>query len=172
MTAPLPSRPGNMKKPLLLSTAFLALLTSAATLADDGALRRCRGIADAAARLACYDALPLPLPAPGTAATAAPPAAARPAAPAREASLLDRFGLESRQPQADRIESHIPGLFTGWDANSQIRLANGQVWKVVDGSWLHGEWNNPKVSIRRGMLGSFYLDIEGESRSPRVQRVR
>lgn len=150
--------------------AVLALSTSPATLADDGALRHCRGIADAAARLACYDALPLP--APGAATPAAPPVAARPAAPARDASLLERFGLESRQPQADRIESHIPGLFTGWDANSQIRLANGQVWKVVDGSWLHGEWSNPKVSIRRGMLGSFYLDIEGESRSPRVQRVR
>lgn len=149
---------------------MLALLTSAAPLADDGALRRCRGITDAAARLACYDALPLP--APGAAPAATPPADARPAAPARESSLLERFGLESRQPQADRIESHIPGLFTGWDANSQIRLANGQVWRVVDGSWLHGEWSNPKVSIRRGMLGSFFLDIEGENRSPRVQRVR
>ena len=159
-----------MKKPLLLSLAALALLSSPATQADDGALRRCRGIADAAARLACYDALPLP--APGAAAAAAPSVAGQSEAPAREASLLDRFGLEFRQPQADRIESHIPGLFTGWDANSQIRLANGQVWKVADGSWLHGEWNNPKVSIRRGMLGSFYLDIEGESRSPRVQRVK
>ena len=133
--------------------------------AEEVAFRRCRGMADAAARLACYDALPLP--APG--ARAAPPVSG---APAREASLLERFGLEARQPQADRIESHIPGLFTGWDAKSQIRLANGQVWKVVDGSWLHGEWNNPKVSIRRGMMGAFYLDIEGENRSPRVQRVR
>lgn len=133
--------------------------------ADDEALRRCRGIAEAAARLACYDALPLP----------APGAAPRPAAPPREAaspSLLERFGMETRQPQADRIESHIPGLFTGWKANSLIRLANGQVWKVVDGSWLHGEWHNPKVSVRRGMLGAFYLDIEGENRSPRVQRVQ
>lgn len=133
--------------------------------ADDQALRRCRGVADAAARLACYDALPLP----------APGAAPRAAAPAREAaspSLMERFGLETRQPQADRVESHIPGLFTGWDKNSLIRLANGQVWKVVDGSWLHGEWDNPKVTVRRGMLGAFYLDIEGESRSPRVQRVQ
>ena len=151
--------------------AALALSSSPATQADDGALRRCRGIADAPARLACYDALPLPE-AGAAAPAAAPAAAARPAAPPREASLLERFGLESRQPQADRIESHIHGLFTGCDANSQIRLANVQVWRVVDGSWLHGEWNNPKVSVRRGVLGSFYLDIEGESRSPRVQRIR
>jgi hypothetical protein len=154
-----------MKKSLLPSLALAVLAFPAVGQADEGALRRCRGMADAAARLACYDALPLP--APGT-----PAAAPAPRAPSRETSLLERFGLETRQPRADRIESHIPGIFTGWDANSQIRLANGQVWKVVDGSWLHGEWNNPKVSIRRGMLGAFYLDIEGENRSPRVQRVR
>lgn len=79
--------------------------------------------------------------------------------------------MESKAPQADRIESHIPGRFEGWKANSLIRLANGQVWKVVDDSWLHGQWDSPKVSIRRGVLGSFYLDIAGESRSPRVRRV-
>lgn len=133
--------------------------------ADEEALRRCRGVTDPAARLACYDALPLP----------APGAAPRAAAPVRDSaspSLLERFGLETRQPQADRIESHIPGLFTGWDPNSTIRLANGQVWRVVDGSWLHGEWNNPKVTVRRGVFGAFFLDIEGGNRSPRVQRVR
>lgn len=144
--------------------ALLLLALAGGARADDEALRRCRGIAEAAARLACYDALPLVPPGPALAA---------PTAPARQApSLIERFGLETRQPQADRIESRIPGLFTGWKANSLIRLANGQVWKVVDGSWLHGEWDNPKVTIRRGMLGSFYLDIEGENRSPRVQRVQ
>lgn len=155
-----------MKKALLLlSMSAVVLALPALGQPGERDLRRCRGMEDAAARLACYDALPLP--APGT--PAAPPA---PVAPAREASLLERFGLETQQPRADRIESHIPGLFTGWKANSQIRLANGQVWRVVDGSWLHGEWNNPKVSIRRGMMGAFYLDIEGENRSPRVQRVQ
>lgn len=154
----------NMKKPLLLSALLLAC--SGVGQADDGALRRCRGLADAAARLACYDALPLPAPA----APGAP--AAAPRAPVASPSLMERFGLETRQPQADRIESHIPGHFTGWDANSLIRLANGQVWRVVDGSWLHGEWNNPKVTVRRGMFGAFFLDIEGENRSPRVQRVQ
>lgn len=151
------------KKPLLLLLSVLLLAVAGPGQADDGGLRRCRGVADAAARLACYDALPLPsVAAPGTA----------PRAPAASPSLMERFGLEARQPQADRIESHIPGLFTGWDANSSIRLANGQVWKVVDGSWLHGEWKDPKVTVRRGVLGAFFLDIEGESRSPRVQRVR
>jgi len=89
------------------------------------------------------------------------------------AALAERFGMEHKgsPPQSDRIESHIPGRFEGWRANSRIRLANGQVWQVIDNSWLGGEWDNPKVAIRRGALGSFYLDIEGENRSPRVRRV-
>ena len=31
---------------------------------------------------------------------------------------------------------------------------------------------DPKVTIRRGALGAFYLDIEGDNRSPRVKRVQ
>jgi hypothetical protein len=155
-----------MKKPLLLFMAMWLLALPGFGHADEEAMRRCRGIAEAAARLACYDALPLP------AAGAASPRSAAPGREIPSPSLMERFGLESRQPQADRVESHIPGLFRGWQANSLIKLANGQVWKVVDGSWLHGEWQSPKVAVRRGMLGAFYLDIEGENRSPRVQRVQ
>ncbi len=157
---------------LLQSTPAVALmLLSVGALADETGLKRCRAIAEAAARLACYDALPL-------SAGAAAPAAPRVAAPApRDAApgLVERFGMEEKAaplPQAQRIESHIPGRFTGWGPNSQIRLANGQVWQVVDDSSLRREWDNPKVVVRRGMLGSFFLDIEGDNRSPRVKRVR
>lgn len=154
--------------PLLLPALLMPF--SEIGLADDAGLRRCRVIADATARLACYDALASPGPAgtprasPGT-----------PAPPRNEGSagLMERFGLEHKgsTPQSDRIESHIPGRFEGWRANSRIRLANGQVWQVVDNSWFGGEWDNPKVAIRRGAFGSFYLDIEGQNRSPRVRRV-
>lgn len=157
-----------MKMPVLLSLALLILSFSGVGLAQGAGLARCRTISEPAGRLACYDALPVQ-------STEKPPAmgSGRPApAPQAPPSLLERFGLESRAPQADRIESHIPGRFQGWKANSLIRLANGQVWKVVDGTWLHGEWDSPKVVVRRGMLGSFHLDIEGENRSPRVQRVQ
>ena len=155
------------KSSVLLLPALLLVAFPGIGLADDAGLRRCRLIADPPARLACYDAL-----VPGAAsAPAAPPATP---APAREASpaLVERFGMEHKGPaQSERIESHIPGRFQGWRANSRIRLANGQVWQVVDNSWFGGEWDNPKVAIRRGAFGSFYLDIEGENRSPRVRRV-
>jgi hypothetical protein len=55
---------GSLSIKLLLNRIIKAslaslLLSSAALAADDAALLRCRAIADAAARLACYDTLPL-----------------------------------------------------------------------------------------------------------------
>ena len=151
----------------MMRWAIPLLLISGAALADDAAFLRCRGLADAAARLACYDALPLP----SRDVQPAPPRAPQP--PARQTP--EQFGLEgqvSARSELDAIESSIPGRFEGWQPNSRIRLANGQVWQVTDGSSRNFSMNNPKVTVRRGALGSFFLDIEGDNRSPRVKRVQ
>ena len=153
------------------------LLFAQASSADDAGLRRCRALADSAARLTCYDALPLdtqaaarqapaPVAAPGRASPgSAPSAAAR--------STEARFGLASPPTEElPAIESHIPGLFEGWRPNERIRLANGQVWQIADDSTSLLQRREPKVTVRRGALGAFYLDIEGDNRSPRVRRVQ
>jgi hypothetical protein len=171
-----------MKKLYLLAlTVVLPVLQPGAASADDAGLRQCRGIADSAKRLACYDALALP------AVDAPPPAradaAAKPAPPQQEAkpetkstgsSLLSLFGLEHKAPkeQLDSIESTIPGHFEGWGPRSKITLANGQVWQVIEDHELYMNRDNPKVTIRRGALGVFYMDIEGDNRSPKVTRIR
>jgi hypothetical protein len=166
---------------------FVLMLVSSAALADDGALLRCRALADGPARLSCYDAIPaLPAtPAPaggqalqaaqgGVAGPAAPAAAAPVYAPSRE-QLEQAFGKEPAALQALRLaslDSHIVGAFDGWVANQTIRLANGQLWRVVDGSDDMLEANNPKVTLQRGLLGAIYLDIDGAHRRPRVQRLQ
>jgi hypothetical protein len=141
----------------------LSLFLSAAALASETTLEQCRGIADPPARLACYDALPL------SATTAgAEPKARVPETPAQ-------FGL-SREviPSVDlsAIESTIPGHFDGWYPNRRIRLANGQVWQVADATTRLYELDNPKVTIRRGLLGAYYLDLSIDNRSIRVTRVQ
>ena len=146
---------------------FPLLLLSSAALADDAALLRCRGIAEASARLACYDALPL---------TATEGKAGQAAAkPANQPLTAEQFGLEEQlapKSPVDAIESQIPGRFEGWQPNSSIRLANGQVWQVTDGSSRIYDVSNPKVEIRRGMLGAFYLNIAGDNRTVRVRRIQ
>jgi hypothetical protein len=142
------------------------VLLSGAALADD-ALLRCRGIADASPRLACYDALPL---------TGGDGKAGQGETSQRNVRASpEQFGLEERTVLAgalEAIESHIPGRFEGWTPNERIRLANGQVWQVTDGSSRMYDVENPKITIRRGVLGAFYLNLEADNRSVRVRRIQ
>jgi len=183
-----------MRVSALVITVFGVSVAGLATAADDAALRKCRDIRDGAARLACYDALPLATtpsapaqslfrpqtqPVPGAPAAASPapapaPPAQRAAAPGSgdRAALESQFGLQAKAgPELVTIQSYIPGRFEGWGPNYRIRLANGQVWQVVDDSKGVLQRQDPKVTVRRGLLGSFYLDFEGDNRSPRVKRI-
>ena len=144
---------------------ILPLLACGAARADDAALRRCRALAEPAARLACYDAVPL----------AAVPAVAAPASsalPAPGGVAATDFGLDRPVDKTQEITSRIVGRFEGWRPGERIRLANGQVWQISDDSARAHYVDNPKVRIRRGALGSFYLEIQGTNVSPRVKRVQ
>lgn len=159
-----------MKALLLLLTASV----SGTALADDAAILRCRAIADVPARVACYDAMPLSATAvPAALAAAATPVSA--AAPAAAANPSKDFGLsaEKRRPanEPNEIESSIVGKFDGWGSNTRFRLANGQLWRVADGSeaalW---ERDNPKVKIVRNAIGTMFMEVEGSVQAPRVRR--
>lgn len=146
------------------------LLASGSALANDGALLKCRAIADVTARVACYDAIPVGQA--HAAAVAAQPAAA-PAASARTAEA--NFGMEAakkREAEPKRIQSTIVGDFDGWGANTRIKLANGQVWRVIDNSEavLPRRADTP-VTIERNVFGSLFLRVDGTNSSARVRRV-
>jgi hypothetical protein len=155
--------------PKLAIRAFLPLLcASGAALADNNALIKCRTVADMPARVACYDAIPL------DASTGTPKVVVAAPAPARTAE--QSFGMEQvrkPEPQTNAIESTIPGSFSGWGPNSQIRLANGQVWRVADGSAADlMPVNDPKVKIVRNVIGTMFLEIDGTNNSPKVRRLQ
>jgi len=133
---------------LLLALPLLG--AASAALADDAALLACRALTDSAARLACYDAIPA-------------------AAPGHD------FGLEQKKPEdaPTSIASTIVGNFSGWGPSTIITLANGQVWKVVDGSQADlAPVSNPPVKIVRNVFGTMFLEIDGTNASPKVRRVR
>ena len=158
----------------------LLLLASGAALADDAGIMRCRGIADGVKRLACYDALVVPSPAakPAAAPAQSQPqagAAAQAAAPAGTGQQTpEQFGIERRPAKTDldAIESRILGHWDGWEAKSRIKLENGQVWQVTDDSSQYFYVDNPKITIRRGLLGAYYLEVEGSNATARVRRLQ
>ena len=177
-----------MRNQTALGLGILLLATTTTiTRADDGAVRRCRALIEPAARLACYDAMPLvhaaaasaPSPAPSPATlpalspvpVAAPAAAAALSAQSAGAESAANFGLSRQTGQTDSIGSRIPGLFEGWKPRDRIRLANGQVWQVTDDSRGVYRLPSPAVTVRRTFFGSFELDIEGVNQLLRVRRV-
>jgi hypothetical protein len=170
--------------------ALLVLLAmSGSALADDRALLQCRTIADVAGRVACYDAIQVAPSAGKVGATAAPAAApaamqaapvARAAQPAQAAPAANTeagFGLDTiakdRTADLKSIESTVVGKIEGWGPTTQFKLANGQVWRVVDGS---SEWfierTNPKVVLTRNAIGTVFFEVDGAKQPPRVRRVQ
>lgn len=137
---------------------LLLLAAGSAFAADDAALFHCRAMAEAGARLACYDAISA-----GTGTAAAP--AVNPAFELKSAAR--------KQPEESvTLETRIAGKFEGWSHGQLIRLENGQVWRVEDDSSETAYLDNPKATLRKGMLGSIYLDIDGARGAPRVRRVQ
>jgi hypothetical protein len=171
---------------------FVLLLISGTALADDEALLRCRGIADAGKRLACYDALVVPAGEARAVQGQQNRAVQGESQQTPEQFGIDRqsqqnravqgesqptpeqFGIERRAPKTElqAVESRIPGRFEGWEPRSKIQLANGQVWQIADDSSQYFYLDNPKATIRRGALGAFYLEIEGSNVTARVRRVQ
>jgi hypothetical protein len=152
-------------KALSLPVLMVALLTASGTaLADDAALLKCRTLSDTATRVACYDAIPVGAAGPATAA----------AAPARTPE--QNFGLEAvkqREAQPASIRSTVVGDFDGWGPGSQIRLANGQVWRVIDGSdAVLPRTKDAAVTIERNVFGTLFLKVDGGNSSAKVRRVQ
>src|SRR5437868_4892896 len=101
------------------TAALVAMLPGAAEAQD---LAKCRAITDTAARLACYDALPLP---------STGPRQETPQQFGRPQETPQQFGNPpaSRPVLLDEIQARIVGHFGGWRLNAQVRLDNGQVWQ-------------------------------------------
>ncbi|SDH44830.1 MULTISPECIES: hypothetical protein [unclassified Duganella] len=155
-----------------MKVLFALMLVSTAALADDAALLKCRQLEDGPVRLACYNAIPLGVSKPGPVASAGsapatPLAAAAPAQP----DPVQEFGRQ-KTVQLESIESSIVGEFDGWVPNQRIRLANGQVWRIADGSDEAMSVTNPKVKLERGAMGAIYMDIDGSRTAPRVKREK
>ena len=155
--------------PLLLASAGAALADNSndraaadVTIPGDAVLH-CRALADTGARLACYDSIPV-----ARATTHAP---APVPAPERNFGLQPPKKAEPETPAS--IESTIPGSFEGWGPNTRFTLANGQVWRVADGSdAVLPPMRDPKVRIVRNFFGTTFLEIPGTNSSPSVRRVR
>lgn len=85
-----------------------------------------------------------------------------------------RVGFHDVGANRDPIVSSIPGRFTGFDGTTTFHLANGQVWHQINSdSTLRGiRLDNPVVTIKPGLFGSWELTVKGYNAVAKVERVQ
>ncbi|MGV8961137.1 MAG: hypothetical protein ACOH1V_12255 [Stenotrophomonas sp.] len=74
---------------------------------------------------------------------------------------------------SEPIEAHIVGEFKGLGKGRQFTLDNGQQWEQTEATSLSGIGKqSPKVKITPGVLGAWYLQVDGYNTRAKVRRIK
>ncbi|MFD3321473.1 hypothetical protein [Alteromonas macleodii] len=168
-----------------LLCAFGAFNAHAETVAD--AMEKCRNTDNSLKRLICYDNIAKSLNQyDGTSAQVSQLQAYRSEAatqprPQVEANRQPEasepkndFGLEHRRDlsaEASEVSLTIASFKDSLRGKKIITFSDGSVWQQSDSAYLKIE-EGQQVSIERGLLGSFYLSVEGVNKRMKVKRVK
>ena len=133
-------------------TALLLAVAAGPTFAQgDADVLRCLDVADNTARLQCFDQ----------------------AATALRTARAAGKSVEIDMTPPDTLASRITGRFDGWNKLDRVKLANGQVWQLLDEGTSIGARTDPQVLIKAGALkASYFMTIEGLGAPVRVKRVQ
>lgn len=72
----------------------------------------------------------------------------------------------------ETVQTKLLGEFRGWQTGTVFNLENGQRWRVEGGSYTTPPEAGPlKVRIVPGLMGSFFLEIEGVRQRPKIKFV-
>jgi len=93
-----------------------------------------------------------------------------PANPEQRTGWLGKVRLKPGTAiEYETVETSLSGDFAGWSTGTLFTLSNGQRWRVTSGSYVAPRDSAPrKVRIVSGVLGSFFLEIEGVRSRPKV----
>lgn len=73
----------------------------------------------------------------------------------------------------DPITASISSDFRGFGNKREFTLDNGQVWEQTDNATLSGVRDaHPKVRITPGMMGVWYLQVDGFNTRAKVRRIK
>ena len=161
---------------------FLGGTTASVAAGALAGLLACHGLADPAARLACYDREAAALksatvPAVGKAAAAPSPQPSRPLDPKQtfglpeDAVAAKEIAAGTRARAVSDIAARLVGLAHTGDGRIVFTLDNGQVWSQLlpEGDMLAKVGDG--VTITRGWLGSYWLQMQSR-RGCKVTRLR
>ncbi|AWH26296.1 hypothetical protein [Stenotrophomonas sp. YAU14D1_LEIMI4_1] len=79
------------------------------------------------------------------------------------------FDFGSNEP----IKATLQGEFRGFGQGRVYALDNGQQWEQIDASTVSGvRKQNPGVSISPGVMGVWYMKVDGVNTQPKVRRIK
>ncbi|MGQ0801970.1 MAG: hypothetical protein ACT4NL_17880 [Pseudomarimonas sp.] len=85
----------------------------------------------------------------------------------------DLRGLPSAPSADGDIVSRIPGVFKGWSGRTRFELENGQVWEgLPENDSLAVNLVDPVVRIKKGLVGTWFLKVDGYNKAAKVRRIR
>jgi hypothetical protein len=166
--------------------AVVCLAMAGPATADETSARSCTGIADGAARLACYDAAfgrnqPQ---APRAASTSSPPAAASvpPAAAAAAAAAKSpeqAFGDNGNLKSEVATKPNPPKRITATVVSAapfgrglyRLKLNNDQVWETKENDFALDFSAGDSVTISRMIAGNYLISRTGQGRTVAVKRT-
>lgn len=92
---------------------------------------------------------------------------------ARDAAACAAPGSATRAaPTHVPVSARLVGRFTGWTAGTVLALDDGSRWRVTDGSYhAYPAVDAPRVTVRPGVAGAWYLRVEGQAAVAPVRRV-
>jgi hypothetical protein len=75
-------------------------------------------------------------------------------------------------PVNNYLRSCISGDYDGWSGDTLFLLCNGQIWQQVAYGYNYDYAYRPAVLIYERPLGGYLMQVEGESETVRVARIR
>ena len=163
---------------LLSSLLIISSHLQAASTAED-----CAAITDDNKRLECYDNF---LKKQKEQRTQETPKPAKPVSPETTPAIAETsqpkqsaeetFGSENlsktKSEQIDELQSQAIGKFGLWEKGMEVTLENGQVWEIVDVRNAYHKITNPKITIEKGIFGSYMLGVEGLNKRFKAKRIK
>jgi len=73
---------------------------------------------------------------------------------------------------SEPITSTLQGPFTGFGKGKVFVLANGQHWEQTDGTSGSRRQQDPKVTITPGVMGVWYMKVDGLNSQAKVKLVK
>lgn len=88
-------------------------------------------------------------------------------------ALVTLQETQEKPEAAEAIESRLVGDYAGWTGKSIFKLENGQIWQQAGGGARYDDQRSaPAVKVYPGMLGAYWLEVEGVRERVKVKPVK